>query len=280
MSRVLIVGANSPLGTAIRAALVADGHTVFGVSRSGHGDNESVDISDGAAAGALLARVKPHTVVYLARPDIPDNEPEAVVSAAVDGLRTFLLLCAENSVDRLLFASSAAVYGTGISQPLVEEDPVLAEGAYAQLKLLSEQCLAEVAAQTTLIAVAFRIFNVYGPGFRTSLINRLVDSRSGGAPPHVFATNDFVRDYVHVEDVAAAFALAASATNIESGVVNLGTGWGTGNLDLLALLPDARWVPAGHLDSPSTSIADTRRLTRLLGLAPPARLRRDGLFRT
>ncbi|HUS21893.1 MAG TPA: NAD(P)-dependent oxidoreductase [Aeromicrobium sp.] len=268
MSRVLVVGAGSPLGTAVGAALAAEGHEVHGVSRRGRGKGEMVDITEPKAARELLQRIRPVVVVYLARPELPTEDVEAAIESASDAVGWFATQCHEEGAARILFASSAAVYGTAAVAPRSEDDPTPAPGPYAQLKLRSERALDEVARAIGIVAVSLRIFNVYGPGFSGSLVNRLADASTGGAPPTVFATDGFVRDYVHRDDVAAAFTAAAASPALDSGVLNVGTGVGTGNLELLSLIPGAQWLPGSELGAPSVSVADVSRLRTALGVSP------------
>jgi UDP-glucose 4-epimerase len=272
MTRTLIIGASSPLGRAISTSLTADGHDVVGASLSGRGGARVIDVTDTDSATNLVRAVRPTVVIYLARPLLPPlpEDPEPVIASAVDALHRFAVHGHAEGIRRLLFASSAAVYGVANTTARDESDPTPAPGAYAQLKLRSEQALVDASIATGLSALSLRIFNVYGPGFSGSLVNRL-QSAADGPVPTVHATNQFVRDYVHADDVAAVFAAAAPERSPMVGTVNVGTGVGIGNLDLLALFPHARWEPGAPLDSPSISVAATSRL-REWGVVPPARL--------
>lgn len=270
MNRVLVVGAASPLGTAIGAALRATGHEVHGTSRSGSEGTIPFDLSNGTAGRELLGYLRPDSVVFLARPDgLPDDD---AVDDAVDDARRFAEECREATVTRLIFASSAAVYGTASPEPRAEHDPTPAPGQYAQLKLRTERVLEDVARAGDCRVVALRVFNVFGPGLGASLVNRLRDAIAGGERPAVYPTDNFVRDYVHVADVADAFV---AALRLDGGweVVNVGTGVGTANLELVGLVPDSAWRPAsGALAERSVSVADVGRLTRLLGAVPLPRV--------
>jgi len=274
MTRALIVGASSPLGEAVRNAFTADGHEVVGASRSGGDGSRIIDVTDPGSVLSLLRDVRPSVVVYLARPELPSdlNCAGAAIETALDALRRFAIAARDEGAERLLFASSSAVYGTESSEPREEEDETPAPGTYAQLKLWSEEVLAELSSNRGLATLALRIFNVYGPGFHQSLVNRLQEAAGGGDPPTIFPTDLFVRDYVHSSDVAAAFVAAAVSPAPFQRVINVGTGVGTGNLALTSLIPKARWVEGPPLDRPSVCVANTSRLRDLLGEAPPPRL--------
>jgi UDP-glucose 4-epimerase len=82
------------------------------------------------------------------------------VEFAVGALRRFAFDCASHGVERMVFASSAAVYGTDSDTPRCEDDEVHADSPYAELKLRSEHALQDISGSTTLSALSLRIFNV------------------------------------------------------------------------------------------------------------------------
>lgn len=264
---VLIVGASSPLGRAVATELGARGHETRRGSRSGGEGFEQLDVTDHLQTLNALERARPDTVVYLAKPDLEhSSNVSRSISSAVDSLRRFARQCAEHGVGRLIFASSAAVYGTRAMTPRRETDQVQSHSPYAALKLRSEAALVEVGASSSFSVLAFRIFNVYGPGFSNSLVNRLV--AVGGPPPSVHRTENFVRDYIHAVDVARAFGIAVDAPSFDSTILNLGTGLGTSNRSLLDLCPNAAYSDSGNFEGSSVSIADISLLQSLWRFEP------------
>lgn len=250
---VLVVGASGPLGRAVTGELLAHSHEVLAVSRSGE---NRFDFTDAAAGRSLLESTRPVTVLHLARPDA--DRPDT------DALRAFASLCAESGVERFVFASSSAVYGTDAPEPRTEDDHLDTRTPYAELKHRSERVLAEVADATGLAAVSLRIFNVYGPGFADSLVNRLV---LGQTPP-LYVTDSFIRDYIHSGDVARAFRYAAERAPAQYLALNVGTGIGTSNLDLLEEFPDAPYRAVESAAIRSFSVANTSLISRLWGFSP------------
>lgn len=250
---VLVVGASGPLGRAVVAELQAHSHEVVGVSRSGR---RQLDFTDPESARALLEVVQPRSVIHLARPDGDRADDEA--------LAEFASLCSELGVDRFVFASSAAVYGTHSAVPRREDDELDSRAAYARVKRRSERALARVSLATGLPAISLRIFNIYGPGFEDSLVNRLVR----GDHPAVYDTKLFVRDYVHSTDVARAFRLAIEVEHFGYIVLNVGTGTGVSNHDLLTLFPRAPYEPLPGEAVRSLSVADPSRIEALWHFAP------------
>jgi UDP-glucose 4-epimerase len=256
--RVLVVGASSPLGRAVSAELMAAGHAVVRTSRPGGVGVEALDVAHISQMSEVLASVDPSVVVYLARPETGDSI--SAVDEAISDFRLFVARCNELGVGRIVFASSASVYGTQSALPRREVDAVPADSPGAALKLGSETALAEAASTGTTTTVALRIFNIYGPGFSRSLVNRLFAGRlfaGDGERPTVFETDEFVRDYIHVTDVASAFTSAIAVSVRGSAVVNVGSGVGTSNRELLALGPTAEYVRDPDFLVASFSVADT-----------------------
>jgi len=128
---------------------------------------------------------------------------------------------------RLVFASSAAVYGRPSSVPVAEDDPTDPLSPYGLQKLAADRYVRMYADLYDLETVSLRYFNVYGRGQRggdyagviTAFLNRVRE----GEPPVVHGDGSQTRDFVHVSDVVRANLLAA--TTEETGeAYNVGTG--------------------------------------------------------
>ncbi|QRY41710.1 NAD-dependent epimerase/dehydratase family protein [Microbacterium hominis] len=242
---ILVLGAGGPIGRAIARA--AEPGRVVSASRSA---DVRVDADDADAVAALVSRVSPQAVIYLV------NDRARSVEAAISQLRISLLVAQEQGVERFLFASSAAVYGDQRPGPLRESDPLESNTPYAEAKIRSEEL---VAAAGGLSTASLRIFNVCGPGCGDSLVNRL----AFGPVPDLRVSDGFVRDYVHVDDVASAF-LAATRRPDTQGPVNIGRGVAVDNLSLAARVPDGHYRRAGG-GPDSFSVADVGRARTELG---------------
>ena len=141
---------------------------------------------------------------------------------------------------RVIFSSSASVYGTPIMTPCQEVDPIMPISPYGESKAMIEWMLASYARAYGLDSVSFRYFNACGadpqsrhgqaPG-ATHLIARALESLRDHTAFTIYgdqyptADGTCVRDYVHVDDIAQAHALAVHAS-VSPGVYNLGTGRG------------------------------------------------------
>ena len=247
--------------------LANEGQDVMCVSRSGGAGSERIDVTNSAQSRNFLEAKRPVTVIYLARPTISCAvDPAVAVDSDVASLRRFASESREFGVERFIFASSAAVYGTAEETPRCEGDDVSTDSLYSELKFQSETALDEVAESRSLRVLSLRIFNIYGAGFSQSLVNRLVVGDD--SVPQVYDTDRFVRDYIHVSDVARAFSSAVSAAGGDSSIMNVGTGVGTSSRKLLTLVPHAIYESIPPLESSSFSVADVSRMHDLWGLEP------------
>ena len=149
---------------------------------------------------------------------------------------------------RVIFSSSAAVYGEPVMTPCHEVDPCEPISPYGDSKLMVERIMAAYHTAYNLDYVAFRYFNACGADSQTRhgqsedathIIARVLaairDDSEFVLNGVDFATPDgtCVRDYVHVEDIARAHVMALDA-EIPSGVYNLGSNNGTSNREIIA----------------------------------------------
>lgn len=149
---------------------------------------------------------------------------------------------------KLIFSSSAAVYGDPIMVPCREEDPPMPMSPYGESKLMVEMLLRSYQSAYGLRFVAFRYFNACGADHLgrhgtapqgTHIISRVLESVRDHQPFTLngsnYPTNDgsCVRDYVHVEDIAAAHVKAMEFAALQ-GIYNLGTSQGISNRQIIS----------------------------------------------
>jgi UDP-glucose 4-epimerase len=170
------------------------------------------------------------------------SRPLHTYTQNVTGTVTVLEGIAEHGVDKIVFSSSAAVYGTPTTDLVTEASPTKPESPYGESKLIGEWLLADQAKATTLRHTSLRYFNVVGSGTPElrdtsphNLFPIIFDQLVAGKTPYIngddYPTPDgtCVRDYVHVADLAISHVAAAQA--LEAGtplerVYNLGSGDG------------------------------------------------------
>lgn len=165
----------------------------------------------------------------------------------------------DRGVRRVVFSSSATVYGSTSTLPVTEDSPTVPESPYGQTKLVGERILADAAAASDMRAVLLRYFNPVGAhssgligedpaGEPANLVPRIMQVASGRLERLSVYGDDYstvdgtaVRDYVHVMDLAEGHvaALDTDMAPASSRVYNLGTGSGTTVLQVVAAAEEA-----------------------------------------
>ncbi|WP_285464018.1 UDP-glucose 4-epimerase GalE [Agromyces sp. NBRC 114283] len=210
-------------------------------------------ILDGALLESVFARHDVRGVVHLAGfkyAGVSVQRPLHTYQQNVTGTATLLAAMEAANVARIVFSSSAAVYGTPDVDLVTEETAKHPQSPYGESKLIGEWLLADQAAATGLAHTSLRYFNVVGSGtpeiFDVSphnlfplVFDALLDGRTPKVNGDDYATPDgtCVRDYIHVADLAAAHVVAAE--RLEAGepvapVYNLGSGDGVSVAEIMS----------------------------------------------
>lgn len=204
-------------------------------------------------------------------------DPDESVDINMVGNHNVFAAAAEEGVRRLVFASSASVYGDPPSLPMAEDGPLNPLTPYCIGKLSGEYMCAFYERQKQLSWLALRFFNVYGPGQRpsayyTSVINHFVQRISNGEPPVIDGKGDQSMDFVHVHDIARAVvaALGAERSNMP---INIGTGIQTSVARLAEILIEAVGADVEPIFNPrdvlvSRRAADITRAVEVLDWKP------------
>jgi len=245
MADFVVTGASGFIGKAVCDLLARSGHRVFAVSRR---------------LEALSSAPERASCVHLAGSSVPaevESDPQAHAQAAETLTKKILDL----RFRKVVYASSAAVYGDRAEQPRTENSPVDPRSAYARLKLAQE------AAFLASGHVVARLSNVYGPGMsRENVLSRILDQlrQSGRVKLRELVS---VRDYLFVSD--AARALADLASSDLQGVYNVSTGKGTRVDELVSLMArlEGRTIALASetAGAPSTLVLEPRKIAEDLG---------------
>lgn len=167
----------------------------------------------------------------------PRTAFEVMASATYDLLES----CVRNKVRRLVYSSSASVYGMADHFPTTERQHGYDNRTlYGAAKMFGEGLCRSFNDMYGLDYVALRYFNVYGPrmdihGRYTEVLVRWMDRLAAGQPPIIFGDGLQTMDMIHVRDVARANVLAA-ASQASDVALNVGSGTETSLLDLARLL--------------------------------------------
>jgi UDP-glucose 4-epimerase len=207
--------------------------------------------------------------------------------------RSLLQACIDNQVKNFVFSSSAAVYGVPQDGYASEDSPTIPINAYGTSKLVSEWMLRDVAAVNRLRFVSLRYFNVAGahPGGQighstlgSHLLTKVACEAMVGKRPHVavfgsdYSTPDGtgVRDYLHIEDLAAAHldALTYLRRGGKSTALNVGYGHGYSVREVLRMVESVAGKPlnireeARRPGDPPYLVARAERIRTELGWRP------------
>ncbi|WP_433660561.1 NAD-dependent epimerase/dehydratase family protein [Nocardia sp. CA-128927] len=244
--RVLVTGANGYLGSAVVEALRSDGHDVVGLvhlarTRVPHGvPVRAADLLDTEALTAAVQGVD--AVCHLAgltRVRESFADPLRYFEVNVGGTVALLRAMAAAKVRKLVFASTASIYGTPERQPMSEDLPDRPPHPYAVSKQAAESVIAAQSATGQLAAVVLRLFNIAGGADPdpTRIVPRILAVAAGDSPSlAINGDGTAIRDYVHIDDAATAFA-AAIAHLPDPGAYrryNIGSGSGTSVNELVA----------------------------------------------
>lgn len=194
-------------------------------------------------------------------------------------------------VRRMVFSSSAAVYGEVAVASVNEETPTVPTSPYGETKLINEWMIKDQAVAGRLSYINLRYFNVAGAGAPelgdrgvNNLIPMVFRALTTGATPQVFGADyntrdgSCVRDYIHVNDLADAHATAVEHLDAQTGSgadvfreYNVGTGTGTTVLEIMDAVRKVTGlefepeVVARRPGDPASVIASAARITRELG---------------
>jgi UDP-glucose 4-epimerase len=285
--RVLVTGAAGFIGYTVAALLIEQGHQVTGLTRSPasvlptgvqrlDGDLRTPDTLppalaewDGVCHLAGLTKVRESRTA-----------PLDYWRTNVGGTLTLLDRLASTLTGRIVLASTCTVYGEQATS-ISETAHIAPSSPYATSKLAADHAAADLAAAGMIGAISLRAFNVAGalPGHvdrdTTRLIPKVLAVQQGRASELVVnGDGTAVRDFVHVADMAAAFALALHAC--EPGIwraYNVGSGRPSTVHDVIATTETvtARRVPRRHTAAahePAILLADSTRIRSELGWRP------------
>ena len=236
--RVMVTGGAGFIGSHVVDRLIADGHSVLVVDdlSSGKRENlnpearfEEIDIRD-AGLSKLVEEFKPDVVSHHAAQASVQRamrDPAFDVQVNLLGSLNLLDACAENGVRRIIYVSTAAVYGEPQGLPVPESHPIRPLSGYGISKYALEHYLPIYAGQHGLDYSILRYANVYGPRQdphgEAGVVAIFAGKILAGEPCIIFGDGEQSRDFVYVEDIAAVNALLLDGQG-KAQTFNIGTG--------------------------------------------------------
>ncbi len=166
--------------------------------------------------------------------------PRAAFDVNIRGTFNVLEACLANQVRRLVYSSSASVYGEAVEEPMTEDHPFNNKTFYGATKIAGEAMAHALHHRYGLPFVGLRYMNVYGPrqdyqGAYVAVVMKMLDALDQGEPLQVYGDGSQAYDFVHVEDCAEA-NLCAMRSDVADEYYNVGTGLRTTILELAELL--------------------------------------------
>ena len=293
MKQVLITGGAGFIGSHTADALLTQGFTVRVLDNFSNGKHANLnalaladgrltviegDVRDAAITDAAVKGVD--AVLHLAaQVSVPRSVADPVESSThnIAGFLNVLDSVRRHKIPRMVYASSAAVYGVPEALPLLETNTAKPLSPYGLEKFINDQYAALYGELYGVSSVGMRYFNVYGPrqdpkSPYAGVISKFADGLEDGKPLRVFGDGSQTRDFIYVGDVARANVLALQGDVV--GVLNVGTGTSVTLLELIEAMKEAFDKPAlVRHEPPATgdiahSATNPARLKQTLGWQP------------
>lgn len=298
--RILVTGGAGFIGSHVVDRFLADGHEVAVLDNLSTGTRENLDsraelheadVRDEVAVRRVVAGFRPEVIDHhAAQIDVRRSVNEPGLDAEVNLLGSLNLLEAAraNGVKKIVYASTGgALYGEARYLPADEQHPINPESPYGASKHALEHYLYLYKILHSLDYTVLRYPNVYGPrqnphgeaGVNAIFIAHMLEKKR----PTIFGDGDQVRDYLYVDDVVEANALALERGGGE--LLNLGWGKGISVNEIFATLREILEFPGEPIHAPPRAgevqriYLKAERARQALGWSPRVEFR-EGLRRT
>ena len=178
-----------------------------------------------------------HLAAQVSVPHSVEN-PDETLSVNVDGTASIIRAAESSSVKKLLFASSAAVYGDSDKVPISENAPMIPQSPYAVSKIVGEELLKRSEIETC----SLRFFNIYGrnqsiDGGYAAVIPAFNNAIRNNLPCNIHGDGTQIRDFIHVKDLVRIIGICLEKETMPS-EMNVASGTGTSILNLVDILSE------------------------------------------
>ncbi|ELC7323639.1 UDP-glucose 4-epimerase GalE [Stenotrophomonas maltophilia] len=302
--RILICGGAGYIGSHMSHWLYERGHQLYVLDNLSTGHRSAVrwgelieaDLLNPMSLEIAFERVKFDLVMHFcARSLVGESviDPYSYYQNNVTGTLNLLHVMRRHAVNKLIFSSTAAVFGNPLMPTINEQHPKNPINPYGASKLMVERILADAYTAYGISSVALRYFNAAGAlaqhgigeahTCETHLIPNVLKAALGTGPALSVYGNDYdtldgtcVRDYVHVQDLALAHACAMDFLDGQPGAhaFNLGNGQGFSVKQVIETAAEVSGRPIPYTiaprrdGDPAVLVADSERARRELGWSP------------
>lgn len=300
--RVLVTGGAGYVGSIVTEHLLRQKHQVIVLDNLQQGHREAIlspaefvsgDICNAEALEDILCRFEINAAMHMAAETVVEysmTDPKRYFHNNLVGGTNLLNAMLKRGIDKVIYSSTAAVYGEPRSIPIDENHPETPINSYGESKLMFERILQWYGRAYGIRHISFRYFcaagatELLGEDHRpeTHLIpNVLKAALNGNNPVSVFGTDyptkdgSCIRDYIHVSDIAQAHLLALEKIGHLSGnIYNLGNSNGYSVIEVIKTAEEVvgAKIPVSfcprRLGDPATLVASSERAKRELGWKP------------
>jgi len=299
--KVLVTGGAGYIGSAVVKRLLESGHRVVVYDDLSHGHREAVspqaefvqaDVGDRNALDAVLASGVEAVMHFAGLIEAGESMKRPAAFFKTNTVNTLSLLEAmlAHNVTKIVFSSTAAVYGNPARTPILEDDPLRPANAYGESKLMVEQMLAWFHRIHGLRYCALRYFNAAGATGNlgechdpeTHLIPLVLQVALGKRERLAIYGGEYptpdgtcVRDFIHISDLAAAHVLVLDGLHDHGQLIyNVGTGTGATVRQVVNIAREitGHEIPATvegpRAGDPAVLVASAEKLKRELGWQP------------
>lgn len=297
--KILITGGAGFIGSALANQLQATGHHVRVIDDLSGSSVENLhpaihftrgDISDKPKLWGLLNNVD--CVYHLAaRVSVPESVlyPREYNATNVGGTVALMEAMRDAGVQRVVLASSGAIYGEQTTTQVQEDLAPRPTSPYGVSKLCAEHYVASIGQLWGIETVMLRVFNAFGPSQPLPLshppvIPQIIQQMLWEGSVTIHGDGEQIRDFVYIDDVVSALIAAATAKQVDQRIINIGSGVGTSINQLIHVIEKALSHKAQvlHVNSNnggvSRLVADISLAQALLGYRPRITLF-DGLVK-
>jgi UDP-glucose 4-epimerase len=294
MSKYLVTGGAGFIGANLVQKLLNDGHEVVVIDNYAGGKKADRILKGAKYIKEDVRNLNKLKKIFaqgfdgifhlaaLPRVSYSVEHPDETHEVNVTGTLNVLIAAATAKITRVIFSSSAAVYGEINADKLTETMTPAPVSPYGFHKLMSEQYCKLFSIIYDVQTVCLRYFNVYGPYFDPAgayalVVGKFIDQRKNNKPLTICGDGEYYRDYVNVADVVNANALAMNSADLGNGeIINIGTGQSRSVNELAEIIGGRKETISPRKGDPRRSEANIDQAKLLLGWAPKVNFE-DGL---